>query len=154
MKNNKHILFKYLNSQNLMNVATCDKHLWVSSVYYVIDRDFNFYFLSEPTTIHCTNISKNQKVACSIADSTQKVTVQKVGVQLHGTAIQLNSFSKMKWMLALWNKLNPGFETIINLKNIQTNKIKSKIYKIKPTIIKFFNEELYGSEGIETFEFK
>ena len=56
-------------------------------------------------------------------------------------------------MLALWNKVNPGFESIINLKNMQKKVIKGRIYKIAPKTIKFFNEELYGSEGFEVFKF-
>lgn len=43
MKNNKQKLLKYLKSQNFMTVATYDKHLWVASVYYAIDDNFNLY---------------------------------------------------------------------------------------------------------------
>lgn len=153
MKNNRDKVYKYLQSQNLVAVATKSDRLWVSTVYYVIDDKFNLYFLSEPTTEHCKNILKSEEVACAIYNSKQKVTDKKVGVQLHGEASKVNNLEKIKWMLALWNKVNPGFEAIINLKNMQNKVIKGRIYKIKPKTIKFFNEELYGSEGFEVFEF-
>lgn len=148
----KQILLKYLKSQYLMTITTQKTHLWPSSVYFVTDNKFCLYFLSEPTAIHCKNIAINPHVACSIADSQQKVTDKKIGVQLHGTASKVNSVEKMKWMLKLWNKLNPGFASIVNLKNIQSNKIKSKIYQVKPEMIKFFNEKLYGPEGYKLFD--
>lgn len=153
MKKDKQLLLKYLQSHNFVTLATHDKHLWTSSVYYVMDNYFNLYFLSEPTTMHCRHIAKNSEIACAIADSSQKVTDKKVGVQLYGRAVRVNSINKIKWMLKLWNKLNPGFESIINLKNIQTNKINGRIYKVTPKLIKFFNEKLYGPEGFELFKF-
>lgn len=151
--NNKQQLLQYLQSQTLMTLSTKSETLWISSVYYVIDKNFNLYFLSEPQSIHCQAIAKHDEVACAIADSRQKVTDSKVGVQLEGTASPLSNLAKIKWMLQLWNKLNPGFESIINLKNIKTNKIKSRIYKVKPRKIKFFNEKLFGPEGYKLFRF-
>ena len=153
MNNSLHKLHQYLQSQNLVSIATRNDKLWVSVVYYVVDDKLNLYFLSEPTTEHCQNILKNAEVACAIFNSNQKVTDKKVGVQLHGKASKVSNLAKIKWMLALWNKINPGFETIINLKNMQNKIIKGRIYKIEPITIKFFNEALYGSEGFEVFEF-
>ncbi|MFA4922838.1 MAG: hypothetical protein WC557_01450 [Ignavibacteriaceae bacterium] len=153
MNQNRQKLLDYLRSQNLMSVATHNKKLWICSVYYVIDSDFNLYFLSEPATEHCQDIIINGEVACAIADSKQKAASKKIGVQLNGITTQIINIQKIKWMLALWNKINPGFESIINLKNIKNKVIKSKIYKIVPKVIKFFNEQLYGPEGFEVFNF-
>lgn len=151
--NNKISLLNYLKSQNLMSLSTCYKKMWTALVYYVIDNKFNLYFLSEPKTVHCQHIIDNPNVSCSVADSKQQVTDKKIGVQIEGIASRVNNIERIKWMLALWNKLNPGFETIINLKSIQKKIIKSRIYQVKPKVIKFFNEELFGSEGYEIFEF-
>jgi|SRR3989338_8352824 len=153
MNSNLHKLHEYLKSQNLVSIATKNGKLWVSVVYYVVDDKLNLYFLSEPTTEHCQNILKNAEVACSIFNSNQKVIDKKVGVQLHGKASKVNNIEKIKWMLALWNKVNPGFEAIISLKNMQKKIIKGRIFKIEPKTIKFFNEVLYGSEGFEVFKF-
>lgn len=153
MKKDKSLLLSFLKSQNLMALATYDKKPWICNVYFVIDDNFNLYFISEPTTIHCKNISKNKNVTCSVADSSQKVTDKKIGVQIRGTAQRLDNLQKIRWMLAFWNKMNPGFETIINLKNIQNKVIKGRAYQIKPEVIKFFNEKLYGPEGQKIFRF-
>lgn len=153
MANTKQILLKYLKSQNLMTLATNDKKPWVASVYYVIDEDFNPYFLSEPDCKHCSDIKLNVYVAVGIADSSQKVTDKKVGVQMQGTAIQITDIEQIKQVLDAWNKANPGFENVINFENIEKGVIKSKVYRIKPKIIKFLNEELYGPEGFKIFKF-
>jgi uncharacterized protein YhbP (UPF0306 family) len=153
MDTDKRQLLTYLKSQNLMTVATNGDYPWAASVYFITDNSFNIYFLSEPTTIHCRNIQKNQNVACSITDSRQKVTDKKIGVQIQGSAHEESTAEKIRWMLGLWNKMNPGFEQVINLHNIQHRVIKSRIYKIIPKQIKFFNEKLYGPEGYKIFTF-
>lgn len=149
----KTLLLQFLQSQNLMTLATQGKHLWAGNVYYVTDEKFNLYFLSEPKSQHCLAIKSHPEVACAVADTKQKVVDKKVGAQLYGTASQTKNLSTVMWMLKMWNKLNPGFESIINLKNIQTNKINGRIYKIEPKLIKFFNEKLYGPEGFKLFKF-
>jgi len=136
-----------------MSVATHDKHLWTAWVYYVIDDDFNLYFVSQPDTDHCKSILKNGEIACAIADSHQNVTDKKVGIQLYGTASQLTDLQQLRWMLNLWNKVNPGIDKIINLKNIQKKIIKSRVFKVVPQKIKWFNEELYKEKEFEVFHF-
>lgn len=136
-----------------MSLATSNKNLSICTVYYTIDDDFNLYFISEPSSNHCLNITNNTQVACAIADSRQKVTDKKAGVQVEGSAQQLQDDNQIKLVLDLWNKSNPGFEKIINIANIKNGGIKSKVYKIQPKIIKFFSEELYGPEGFENFVF-
>lgn len=151
--NNKQKLFQYLKSQRLMSLSTGSDKPWTSNVYYTIDDNFNLYFLSEPESKHCNDIKSNNIVACSITDSSQKVTDKKVGAQIQGKAIQLTDADQIKQVLDSWNKTNQGFEHIINWDNIKNNVIKSKVYQVKPTFIKFLNEELYGPEGSETFTF-
>lgn len=153
MSNNNQKLLQYLKSQRLMTLSTCGDKPWVSTVYYAIDDNFNLYFLSEPESKHCHDIKVNNQVGCNIADSRQKVTDKKIGVQVQGTATQLTDEFLIKKALQMWNKATPGFEHIINWENIKSKVIKSKVYQVKPISIKFLNEELYGPEGFETFTY-
>lgn len=84
-------LLQYLKSQNLMTLATYGAHPWICSVYYVVDDTFNLYFLSDPDSKHCTDISQNNQIACNIADSRQKVIEQKMGVQIQGGSLRKNT---------------------------------------------------------------
>ncbi len=151
MITSKQKLLDYLKAHNFMSVATHEKHLWTAWVYYVIDDNFNLYFVSQPDTEHCKNILKNGEVACAIADSHQKVTAKKIGVQLYGNAYQLKNIQQLRWMLTLWNKVNPGMEKVINLRNMQKKIIKSRAFKVEPKKIKWYNEALYGEREFEEF---
>ncbi len=112
-----------------------------------------FYFISNPKTKHGRDIVTNKNIACAIADSHQRVKDNKKGVQIQGTASIVNNKIEIVNALISWNKANPGFEKIINFKNIQKKIMNDKIFKIEPKIIKFFNEELYGQEGYKIFKF-
>lgn len=149
MTKDKEKLVSYLKSQRLMSLATCNKKPWASTVLFVTDDELNFYFISDPTAKHCRDIEKNPLVACTIADSHQKVTDKKIGVQLQGVANPVTGKKLLQTLLKLWNKANPGFEKIINFENLKH--INSKVYKIKPQMIKFFNEKMYGTEGVKIF---
>ena len=153
MQKNKHLLFNYLKSQHTLYLATYDGKPWTSTVFYAIDNDFNFYFISEPTTRHSKAIHKNKLVSGSIADSNQVVTDKKIGVQMEGIASEVKNKNKLKIILSMWHKKNPGFEDIINIPNLIKKIIKGRFYQIKPNLIKFFNEKLYGDEGFEIFKF-
>lgn len=147
---NKEKLIEYLKTEKMMSVATEGEGLCVCGVYYALDESsMSLYFLSNPSRIHSKNIGKNGKVACAIYDSSQKVTDKKKGVQMQGEGSLVTEEVEMKKALDLWNKAIPGFETILNFENISTNTVESKVYKIIPEKIKFFNEELYGPEGIQ-----
>lgn len=162
MKDNKIIntlnhqtLLNYLQSQRLMSLTSgVGNNLWSCSVYYVVDDRLNLYFISEPETQHIKNTYKNNKIACNISDSLQKVTDKKIGMQIQGIVTEEDNQTKIKTILSMWNKNNPGFADIINLKNILNKVIKSKVYKVQPTMIKFFNEKLYGSEGFKIINLK
>jgi len=151
--NNKQKLLQYLQSQKLMSLATYTDKPWVCTVYYAVDDAFNLYLITEPNTKHARDIVANTIVACAISDSHQKVTDKKEGVQIEGFCSQLSEDNKIKEALTLWNKANPGFEQIINWESIQQGKIKGRVYLVKPTSIKYFNESLYGPEEFEVFLF-
>lgn len=151
MRENKEKLKKYLKSHKLMSLATFSGKPWISVVYYAIDANLSLYFVSEPGTRHCKDLLLNPKVACSITDSGQKATDKKVGVQIEGIASLVTHKEQTKLALRLWNKANQGVKSVINFENMQNGTIKSRVFKIEPQVIKFFNEKLYGPEGFEIF---
>lgn len=153
VKRGEQELWKYLKTHRLMQIATCSNEPWICTVFYVLGDDKNLYFVSAPDTEHCKAIAVNNIVACAITDTEQTVTHKKKGVQLRGVATMLTYGATIKRALELWNKMNPGVENIINLKNIKKAAFESRVYKIKPTYIKFFNEELYGEEESKIFKF-
>lgn len=148
----KQQILNYLKTQHLMSLATANKNKpWACTVYFTVDNDLNLYFVSPPESDHCRFLTKNTYVSCSIYDSGQNVNSKKEGLQLRGTAEVLSNVADIKKALELWNKANPGAEQYINYDNMEKKIITSKVYKITPAMIKYFNETLYGDKESKVF---
>ncbi|OGM13186.1 hypothetical protein A3D84_05365 [Candidatus Woesebacteria bacterium RIFCSPHIGHO2_02_FULL_42_20] len=141
---------KYLKSQRLMTLATCADKPWVATVYFAVDNDLNFYFVSSPKSKHCKDIEKNSKVAVNVADSHTPNSAKKVGIQAQGVASQVKGWERTKVLLKMWHRAAPGMEGVVNVKSMKEKIISSRVYKIQPTFIKYFNQKLYGEEGCKT----
>jgi uncharacterized protein YhbP (UPF0306 family) len=148
----KQKLLAYLKSQHLIFLASSSQNPWIATLYFAVDDNFDIYFISESKSLHGKNILDNKKVSCGIADSKQKVNEEKIGVQLAGVASEITDENEIRYALALWNASNPGLEKIINFDNLY--KINTNVYIIRPTLIKFFNEKLYGQEGFRILKNK
>ena len=147
----KTVLKDFLHSHRLMSIATSGEHIWIATVYYVVDDDLNLYFISPPDAEHSEHLRQNDEVACAIADSSQKTSDQKVGLQLYGSAAEEIGLDRVKWMLSMYNKLHMGTKDKLNFRNFKSKVMTSKVYKVTPKKIKFFNQELYGEEEERTF---
>lgn len=135
-----------------MALATCGSSPWICTVYYVTDESLNLYFVSAPNSKHVEGISKNKGVACAIATSNQKPSENKVGVQMQGEVEEVKGIEKIKWFFKMWRKLNPN-EVKLTFENYDKKLIKSKIFRIRPTLIKYMNKELFGDETYKVYKF-
>ncbi len=149
--NNKKRLLEYLKNRDLMILATNGPT--ASTLYYGIDKDFNLFIVTSPSSEHAVNFLKNPNVACVITDTNQKMfeTKHKSGVQLKGKIEQVSE-ENLKIALAVWSHSNEEIADKF-FKNINSGKWKDRVFIIKPSEIKWFNEELYGEEGTEAFNF-
>ena len=153
MKKDLKPIFEFLHKNRLMALSTYNKSPWICTVYYAVDRDFNLYFVSSPNSKHCKDIEKNNKVACAVFDSHTKNSDNKAGVQFVGTASEVKGWDRTKVILKMWHRAAPGAEDIVNVKNMKDKVISSRVYRIKPKKIQFFNDKLYGDEETKMFEF-
>lgn len=149
MKDFKEELRAYLDTQQVMALATRGDRMESCTVFFSVDKDLNIYFISDPETEHCKNIRMNKEVACSIADSRQRVADRKIGVQIKGAAVELSDLEKVGAALAFWSKANAVGEAPISVQEIKKRAASSKAYRITPVEIKFFNEELFGLGNYE-----
>ena len=132
-----------------MTVATYDDSPWIATVYYSFDKDLNLYFLSSPTTLHCRQIAKNDKVAVSVADSRQSPSQIKRGLQLSGTAKQISNVAMIKHALHLWKSFLRVKNKDLSYENMVKKVISGRMYIIKPKRIKLFDQELFKVEDGE-----
>lgn len=147
----KRILQNYLNSERLMTIATQGEHIWVATVYYISDNDLNLYFISPPDSEHVKHIKSNSEVACAIANSNQGAGKLKIGLQLYGNASEEKGLDTIKWMLKMYNKLHPTTKDALNFRNFQSRIMTSRVYKITPKKIKFFNQELFKDKEEKSY---
>jgi uncharacterized protein YhbP (UPF0306 family) len=70
-----------------MSISTCDMENkpWVATVFYVHDKNYNFYFLSAVDSRHAKDLLANPNVAFSIFNSGQPIGISD-GVQGEGVA--------------------------------------------------------------------
>ncbi len=140
-------IFGFLKGNGILTLAVAENDRpWVCTGYYGLDGEMNLYFVTDPGNRHGRIVAKNPKVAFNIFDSHQKITEQKKGVQGEGTIDVVRGLVPVTRALLLWHKANPGIETKITIKDILKKITDTKIYKVRPTYLKFFNQELYGEE--------
>jgi general stress protein 26 len=124
---------KFLKSKNIAAISTVspDNQPMSATIYYIIDDDFTFYFMSKDT--HKTrNIQTNNKVALLISRENAPISAQ-----IHGIAdqIQGNSHFDMKRDELIQSLLhNPFSPPIFEVKGDDIF-----IYKITPTWMRWLD---------------
>lgn len=83
-------ILDYLKRHNTMTLATCGNGSpWAAAVFYV-NLDFVFYFLSDPTSTHCTHLASNPMVALAIHEDYRDWRLIQ-GLQIRGSAERVTS---------------------------------------------------------------
>lgn len=149
----KEDIFKFIGANGIMTLATqSQRGPWACTVYYGVDKEMNLYIVTDPNSIHGKDIKKNSKVAFNIFDSHQKITKPKKGIQGRGMIEVVKGIANIAKALYLWHKANPGIEKDITVKDILKKITDTKIYKIAPKYLKFFNKVLYSPEEYGVWE--
>jgi len=138
----------FLHDRLQMVVATSGEHPWIATVYYALDSDLNFYFISDPQTLHGSHIASNPHIALSVSDSPQHPSSKKKGIQIYGIATQLKDEKEITFGLELWRKKLEVTSDAYTYEGIMKNEIHGRLYKITPKKIKYYNEEIWD-EGDE-----
>ena len=66
------IAIDILKTNIYLSLATTDGKIpWIAPLFYCLDDDYNFYFISQMESIHAMHVLKHPKVAFAIFDSHQ-----------------------------------------------------------------------------------
>ena len=149
----KQEIYKYLTTQQLMSLATLGNYPWPAIVYFIADTDLNLYFISHPDDLHCQNILQDNRVAITIFESNQPNSKDKIGIQYSGQVEVVNILEKVKWMVKLWNKLIAGKNGFRPRPQDLLKVGASRVYRVKPVRIKFFNQALFPQNDFKLMEF-
>ena len=145
----------FLAFHGILSLAVSqDDQPWISTGYYGMDEQMQLYVVTDPQSEHGKIYVANSHVAFAVFDSHQKITEPKYGVQGKGIIELIQDVPGMTMALECWHKANPGVEEHITVAMMQDDANGTKIYKITPTYLKFFNKELYGEEEWGTITLK
>jgi general stress protein 26 len=63
----------------VLSTTSSDGQPWGSAIIFATDENLNFYFMTRADTLKYQNIASNPKVAITITDESQQITVQASG---------------------------------------------------------------------------
>lgn len=133
-----------------MSLASTDgKKCWVSPLYYVMDKAFNFYFVSNVNSVHSQNIIKNKNVAVTIFDSRLKPE-EVNGIQFDGICSILSIKELPSAIKLLYSKVNSEllklrFKNYLNpLSYLKLTNFR--IFIIIPKNIYILNPDIYEDD--------
>lgn len=121
--------------------------VWAAPVYYDIDNEYNFYYISQLTSLHTKNVLKNPRVAFAIFDSRQKADTGN-GVQGIGNVYLLKD-----------NELNKAFKIyksnyIPKKRENFTGKASYRFFKIVPEKLYILDPEAKVDKRVEVWILK
>ena len=156
----KEKLDKILQENLYMTISVSDKkgEPWIANLYYVYDRDYNFYWYSPKDSIHSQRIKENLKVALAIFNSTA-VGSDVDAVYIKAKAYEVNDKKELIKSLTLYvaKMIKTKFANKSNAEKFIKQYIdfqgssKLRLYKAipekfwKPAMAKIFNGKFVDS---------
>ncbi len=144
------VLLSFLQSQKLLTISSYDTEPWICNVYYGIDDAMNFYFVSSTDTMHSSQILKDPRVAFSTVWYNSENYADRKSVQGKGIC-KIAEGGNIVTGIRLHNANFPAFKGRLTVDYITSDENNSKIWVIKPSYMKFWNDELYGDDESEEF---
>jgi uncharacterized protein YhbP (UPF0306 family) len=138
---------KILSGNQLGAFATINNNAsYINTAYYCFNSKMSLYFISDPSTQHVQNIKTNSSIAIAISNSDQSWDNAKCGLQLFGKCEQAKGLTLIEGT-ALYLKRFVGIKQwITNADDFIKGAINSKMYVVKISKIKLFDEETFGEE--------
>ena len=138
-----------------MTIASCDdKDIWIANVYFSVDENATIYFISPKDTKHSKMILKNPKIAFSMAWFDNNNHKNRKAVQGLGMCRPAKNPAEIVAGIKLLYKKFPDLRSILTIKWIKTNAWGSKIWILKPSYMKYWDDEIYGDKESEEFILK
>ncbi len=81
MQSNQKHVHEFLKHHHMgvLSTVTEDDKPWGSAIYYVVDQDFNFFFVTRQKTYKYQNLDQNPFAALTVVDEDKQITVQLTG---------------------------------------------------------------------------
>lgn len=139
----KRLIEEILRSGYVMSLGTMDEGgIWVCSVVYIFDENFNIYWRSQVSTRHSKAIEKNGNVVATI--TTSVVGGKNEGLQIEGFAEKDKRPSLEMFAAHLQKRMGDVPHTKYFDENNKLVEAEVSWYKLKPTKIELIYEKYFG----------
>lgn len=133
-----------------MQLATSQANRpWVVSVFYVVNAEYNFYWLSLPGRSHSKDIEANNRVAVTIVI---KEDLPVIGIYAEGKVTVTKDQAEVKKVadayLEKHNAAKGFYDRFVQGAN------QHWVYKLEPTTITLFDEYKNSNNPMQTIRFR
>jgi uncharacterized protein YhbP (UPF0306 family) len=144
---------EFLQSQKVATIAAADERgPWVANIYYAL-ADKTLYFVSPKNARHSEMILKNDKIAFAVSWFDTKNQTNRKGIQGSGLCHLVKNPKEIMIAVKSLNEAFPDLKDMITIDWLKTNAWEVRVWSIKPSYIKYYDDEVYGEEESEEFRF-
>ncbi|TLZ84076.1 MAG: pyridoxamine 5'-phosphate oxidase family protein [Methanobacteriota archaeon] len=143
-------VFRILRDSALCSMSTVapGNRAHINTAYFCYSPDLNFYFLSDPDSLHCKNLERNPSMAMMVMNSSQTWGGSDRGIQLFGTCHRVRG-PAAKEAERRYGSRFPGYATWLRRTDRSGRRgadlLRSyAFYRFVPTRIKILDEAEFG----------
>lgn len=149
----KHLIH-FLQKQQALTLATSEAgETWVANVYFGADDKGTMYFISPKDSKHSRMILANPRVAFGMAWFDPQNHKNRKGVQGVGECRVAKNPVEIAAGIKILYKNFPDLRDMLTVKWIANNAWGTKVWVLRPTFIKYWDDEVYGDDESEEFTF-
>lgn len=144
-----HALISFLNSQDIIQLATNADSLWITNLLAAYSQEHNcFIFVSESTTKHGLHLQENQNVAVATAWHHPENVGDRKGIQATGTCIKASDRSD--WpeikheLIEIYTNKFPSAKGWLTVEMLASHQDKH-IYTVNLEYVKFWSDSDFGA---------
>ena len=143
-------VFRILRDSALCSMSTVapGNRAHINTAYFCYSPDLNFYFLSDPDSLHCKNLERNPSMAMMVMNSSQTWGGGDRGIQLFGACHRVRG-PAAKEAERRYGSRFPGYATWLRRTDRAGRRgadlLRSyAFYRFVPTRIKILDEAEFG----------
>ncbi len=143
-------VFRILRESALCSMATVKRtgQAHINTAFFAYSDQLEFYFLSDPHSIHCRNLSSNRSMAMSIFHSSQKWDQSGRGLQLFGRCSEAKG-PRVAEAERVYGRRFPAYTKWIKSASEDVRRQASQLrayrfYRFLPRMVKVMDEAEYG----------
>ena len=146
----KRSVLRILRANTLCSLATvtANRRAHINHVYFCYSADLDFYFLSDPSSLHCQNLKTNNSMAISVFGSEQKWGGADRGMQLFGRCREVGG-RDARTVERQYGKRFRGYHAWKReLDAEQRRAFRYRFYRFVPERVKILDEAEFGAGAL------